>query len=118
MSRVLIVDDSEIDRMALQLLLKRHIPGLQAVECANLNSAMSRIEQGQYDVLVLDVMLGADPIEPLIERARQLGLPLVLMTSAPSLAPRGYPVIVKDMYMMQKKDVADIVHRAMTPAGC
>ncbi|WP_127092190.1 response regulator [Aquabacter cavernae] len=93
--RVLVVDDDETSRIAVQKLLSRD--GTQVVFAASGEEAVERIEDTDLDCIVLDLglpgMSGFDVLERLAERPRQV--PVVIysgrdLTNEESLRLRGY----------------------------
>ncbi|MBA4788753.1 MAG: response regulator [Rhizobiales bacterium] len=93
--RVLVVDDDETSRVAVQKLISRD--GTQVVGAASGEEAVERIADTEFDCIILDLglpgMSGFDVLERLAERPRQI--PVVIysgrdLTNEESLRLRGY----------------------------
>ncbi len=80
MERILLVDD---DR-DLSALLARSAAGenLAADCCASGREALARLEQGDYQLVVLDVMMpGRDGVETMARSRAQSGVPILMLTA-------------------------------------
>jgi signal transduction histidine kinase len=80
--RILVVDDDEVDRMAVRRALKG--TGIEAavVEASSADAALDMLERAHYDCTLLDYrMPGSDGLE-LVRRAREKGLltPFIMLT--------------------------------------
>ena len=97
-SRVLIVEDEVLIGMVLEDMLDMLGHGVSA-NCATLDEAMRAVDAGGFDLAIIDVNIGADPVFPLADRLLAAGTPLVFATgsSSESLPDRyrGLPVLEK-----------------------
>ncbi|MEO5588912.1 MAG: ATP-binding protein [Gemmatimonadaceae bacterium] len=80
--RILVVDDDDVDRMAVRRALK--LSGISAndVEAADAQGALIELEKGHYDCTLLDYrMPGSDGLE-VVKAARERGIlvPFVMLT--------------------------------------
>jgi len=55
MPRVLLVEDSEMIRNMYAMALKQH--GFEVATAGSAGEALARVEEGQYDVILLDMLL-------------------------------------------------------------
>ncbi|MEI8243043.1 MAG: response regulator transcription factor [bacterium] len=85
MNRILIADDHAIFRQGLRLLLENDIPGLALGEAGDAAEVQRVLEQGTWDLLILDIDLpGRSGLEVLRDvRARQPALPVLMLTGYP-----------------------------------
>jgi DNA-binding NarL/FixJ family response regulator len=67
---VLIVDDSESDRLRLRHLLKRVAPKAKILEAVDVGSALSRLQAHPVDVVITDQHMGPVSGVDLLERVR------------------------------------------------
>jgi two-component system response regulator HydG len=81
MARILVVDDQEMMRDSLVATLARE--GHEVVACADPSVAVSRLQQGRYDLLVTDLKMPKMSGIELLTEAKKLrpDLPVVLMTA-------------------------------------
>ncbi len=80
--KILVVDDDDVDRMAVKRALK--LSGLEVIvaEADDADSALSRLSTGDFDCTLLDYrMPGSDGLE-VMRRAREKGLmtPFIMLT--------------------------------------
>jgi DNA-binding NarL/FixJ family response regulator len=85
MNRILIADDHAIFRQGLRLLFEEDIPGLTLGEAGNAADAQRALEQGAWDLLILDIDLpGRSGLEVLRDvRTRLPALPVLILTGYP-----------------------------------
>ncbi|MEJ7759337.1 MAG: ATP-binding protein [Gemmatimonadaceae bacterium] len=80
--RVLVVDDDEIDRMAVRRALKASAIDVSVVEANNADSAIRHLEAARFDCAILDYrMPGSDGLE-VVRKARAKGIliPFIMLT--------------------------------------
>jgi CheY-like chemotaxis protein len=80
--RILVVDDDDVDRMAVKRALKATGLGAAVTEAENAEDALALIEKLPFDCALLDYrMPGSDGLE-VVRRAREKGLlvPFIMLT--------------------------------------
>jgi signal transduction histidine kinase len=82
MLKVLVVDDDEVDRMAVRRALKKSSLSLELAEATNYAEAISLLKTDPFDCVFLDYQLPDQDGLTLVRDTRQLGLlvPLVVLT--------------------------------------
>jgi DNA-binding NarL/FixJ family response regulator len=82
MSQVLIVDDHALFRRGVALILGHALPTLVLGEAGDAAEALLKLEQGRWDLLILDVELpGLSGMEVLRDvRIRRPSLPVLMLT--------------------------------------
>jgi CheY-like chemotaxis protein len=95
---VLIVEDEPLISMMLEDFLDslgHEIAGT----CDNLRDALGRVEQGGFDVAIIDVNLNGQQVWPVADRLAEKGIPYVLATGGhiepPPAAHAAVPVLSK-----------------------
>ena len=95
---VLIVEDESLIAMMLEDFLEslgHEIAGT----CESVPDAAARVEEGGFDVAILDVNLKGERIWPVADRLAELGIPYILATGGhiepPPAAHAGAPVLSK-----------------------
>jgi signal transduction histidine kinase len=80
--RVLIVDDDEVDRMAVRRALKKASLSMELSEAMNYADSIALLKDTPFDCVFLDYQLPDQDGLTLVRNARQLGLvvPLVVLT--------------------------------------
>jgi signal transduction histidine kinase len=80
--RVLIVDDDEVDRMAVRRALKKASLSMELFEAVNYAESIDLLKDTPFDCVFLDYQLPDQDGLTLVRNARQLGLivPLVVLT--------------------------------------
>ena len=97
--RVLVVEDSFLILVALEMLLEQH--GIDIVGPAStVAEALALAETGAADIALLDVNLHGDMVFPVADRLIQHGIPIIFTTGYTAkevLPPRyaGIPTIQK-----------------------
>jgi DNA-binding NtrC family response regulator len=83
--RVLVVDDEEDIREAVQTLLPRVVPGVEVATAESAGAALEAVQRERYDLDMSDYrMPGGDGLELLREvRRTDARIPLVLFTAYP-----------------------------------
>ena len=83
-SHVLVVDDDPVNRKVARLLLEKN--GFGVSEAQDGVAALERVESGNYDLVLLDLMMprldGYGVLNRLRSSARTLGLPVVVLTGS------------------------------------
>lgn len=96
--RVLVVEDEVLIGMVLEDILDM-LGCTLAGSAATLDEAWSFANAGEFDVAILDVNIGADPVFPLAEKLQDQGVPIVFATgSLPDSLPERFancPVLEK-----------------------
>lgn len=80
--KILIVDDDDVDRMAVRRALKASGLDVIVTEAEDADSALARLSSGHFDCTLLDYrMPGSDGLE-VVRRAREKGLmtPFIMLT--------------------------------------
>jgi signal transduction histidine kinase len=80
--RVLVVDDDEVDRLAVKRLLRRVRPGVVVDECTDRDAALEAIRTGTFDCVLLDYNIpGTDGLQ-ITEAVRAGGntVPIIALT--------------------------------------
>lgn len=85
MLKILIVDDSEIDRLLMDGLLRQAI-GFEVIWAGNGRQALSRIEEWDVDIVVTDLQMPEMDGLELVQQVRQIypELPVILTTGVGS----------------------------------
>ena len=95
--RVLVVEDEVLIGMVLEDILE--MLGCRLAGSAATMEEAWRLAEGEFDVAILDVNIGADPIFPLADMLRERGVPIVFATgSLPDSLPERFgdcPVLEK-----------------------
>ena len=97
--RILIVDDDEDLRETLRLVIEAE--GFEVDVASNGREALDILDrgQGQPCVVILDLLMplmdGWETLATIRNNHRFDCLPIIICTSAPSQAPRGFPVLPK-----------------------
>jgi CheY-like chemotaxis protein len=95
---VLIVEDEPLISMMLEDFLDSLGHKVSAT-CDNLADALGRVEQGDFDVAIIDVNLNGQQVWPVADRLAAKGIPYVLATGGhiepPPAAHAGAPVLSK-----------------------
>lgn len=81
----LVVEDHEVVRQGLKDILAREFPNCRVVEAANSDSALARLREGGWQLVVLDINLPGKSGLELVVDARQL------CPAAPVLVLSAYP---------------------------
>ena len=81
-SRILVVDDDEVIRMALQNVLERD--GHDVVEANDGKEAIKLMDQGAFDVVITDILMPErDGLETLMHAKKaQPGVKVIVMSAA------------------------------------
>ena len=100
MKRVLIVDDEREIRESLEELFQDE--GYSVVTAANGAEALQRLRDGEPPcVMILDLLLpvmsGAELYRIMQQDPRLSGVPVIVISSDPSRAPGGLPIMKKPM---------------------
>jgi CheY-like chemotaxis protein len=94
---VLVVDDDEGVREALREVVE--MAGCSAMLAASGEEALSLLTTVRPCLIILDLLMptmtGMEMLEVMHERPELASLPVVISTSAPTLAPVGVPVLSK-----------------------
>ncbi len=95
---VLIVEDEPLISMMLEDFLDSLGHGI-AGTCDSVGDAMARVDEGGFDVAILDVNLKGERIWPVADRLAELGIPYILATGGhiepPPEAHANAPVLSK-----------------------
>ncbi|HEX4737042.1 MAG TPA: response regulator [Allosphingosinicella sp.] len=95
---VLIVEDEPLISMMLEDFLDS-LGHEVAGTCDNLADALGRVEQGGFDVAIIDVNLNGQQVWPVADRLAAKGIPYVLATGGhidpPPAAHAAAPVLSK-----------------------
>lgn len=95
---VLIVEDEPLISMMLEDFLDS-LGHQVAGTCDTLDDALGRVEQGGFDVAIIDVNLNGQQVWPVADRLAAKGIPYVLATGGhidpPPIAHAAAPVLSK-----------------------
>ena len=80
--KILVVDDDEVDRMAVRRALKAAGVQMELSEVSNCARAIATLQQQQFDCVLLDYRLPDGDGLSLVQQVRSLGItvPLVVLT--------------------------------------
>jgi DNA-binding response OmpR family regulator len=96
--RVLVVEDSFPVADSLRVFLESE--GFAVEIVGNLRRAMAAAEKQGFDIAVLDILLGADSVEPVAAKLQSSGIPMIYLSgfADAALLPeglRGHPRLDK-----------------------
>jgi CheY-like chemotaxis protein len=107
---VLIVEDEPLIAMMLEDFLDS-LGHRVAGTCESLAEAMSRVEEGGFDVAIVDIHLGGEQVWPVADRLAARGIPYVLATGGhiepPPAAHAAAPVLAKPFTLEAIEPVLD-----------
>lgn len=109
---VLIVEDEPLISMMLEDVLDA-LGHTVVGTCDNVSDALVRIEEGGFDLAILDVNLKGDHVWPVADRIRELGIRLIIATGGHVDAP---PKAYADAPQLSKPYALDAVPRAIDEA--
>ena len=110
--RVLVVEDELMIRMLLQDMLD-DLGHTLAGEAGHIDEALALAKRAEFDVAILDVNLGGQPISPVVEVLIARGLPFVFATG---YGQRGVPERYSKIPTLQKPFQADALALALEAA--
>ena len=101
-SRILVVDDEESIRFTFENFLSEE--GYDVTTAVNYNDALAVLDQKEFDLIIIDIILGGKTGLDLVEeiRARDLRCQVVIITAAPTAES------VSDAF---KKDVFEYISK-------
>jgi CheY-like chemotaxis protein len=95
---VLIVEDESLISMMLEDFLDS-LGHNVAGTCETVGDALARVEEGGFDVAIVDVNLNGERVWPVADRLREKGIPYILATGGhiepPPAAHEAAPVLAK-----------------------
>lgn len=110
---VLVVDDSEADRLLVVRALARARPGLRIVEVASGEEALRAAERQGFDLIITDYRLGrmngVELLERILHESPTAGRVLLTGDSSLPLVQAALDRGRIDMYLEKKEDPEDIV---------
>jgi DNA-binding response OmpR family regulator len=83
--RALVVDDDAALRLMMRVNLD--LGGFEVLEAATLADAEAAIDAGGFAVVLLDVHVGGDITNDLLDRLRGEGIPVALVTGSADIGP-------------------------------
>jgi CheY-like chemotaxis protein len=110
--RVLVVEDEVLIGMVLEDILDMLGCSL-AGTAATLDEAWGLAEAGGFDVAILDVNIGTDPVYPLADAIMQRGVPIIFATGS---LPDSLPERFGSCVVLEKPYVYAGVEAALTRA--
>ena len=110
--QVLIVEDEPLISMMLEDVLDALGHTVVGV-CDTVPDALRRVEEGGFDLAILDVNLKGNHVWPVADRIRELGLRLIIATGGHVDAP---PQAHADAPQLAKPYALDAVPRAIAEA--
>lgn len=109
---VLIVEDEPLIAMMLEDVLDSLGHKVVAM-CDNVEAALTRVEEGGFDLAVLDVHLGGRTSWPVAERLQALGIPFLVATGG---SIEAQPAAFANAPTLTKPYTVDAVPRAIEAA--
>ncbi len=109
---VLIVEDEPLISMMLEDVLDSLGHTVVGI-CDNVAEALIRVEEGGFDIAILDVNLKGDHVWPVADRVRALGIPLLIATGGLVDEP---PAAHANAPQLSKPYAIDAVPRAIEAA--
>jgi PAS domain S-box-containing protein len=117
---VLLVDDDEVDRMAVIRALRDAAPGISVTETSNADAAMEALREGRFDCVVSDLHMPGHDGAWLLDATRReaLDVPIVVLTGqgdeqvAVAMMKRGAADYVNKS-SMRASDIADALRHAV-----
>jgi len=110
--RVFVVEDEIMIRMLLEGMLT-DLGHTVAAEAGGIEEALKWAKNGDFDVAVLDVNLGKEPITPVVEVLISRGVPFVF---ASGYGQRGVPEAYRANPTLQKPFQAEALAQAIDAA--
>jgi CheY-like chemotaxis protein len=110
--RVLVVEDEVLIGMVLEDILDM-LGCTLAGSAATMDEAWRLIGSSEFDLAILDVNIGSDPIFPLADAVRERGVPVVFATGS---LPDSLPERFADCPVLEKPYVYAGVEAALTRA--
>lgn len=107
--RVLVVEDEVLIGMVLEDILDM-LGCTLAGSAATMDEAWRLVEAGAFDLAILDVNIGADPVFPVADAVRARGVPVVFATGA---LPDHLPSRFADCAVLEKPYVYAGVEAAL-----
>jgi len=111
--RILVIEDEAMIRMLLQDMLT-DLGHTLAGEAGRLDEALALAQRGEFDVAILDVDLGGQPILPVVEVLIERGLPFVFATG---FGTDGVPEYYRETPTLQKPFQAEALAHAIEAAA-
>ncbi|MFL6856383.1 MAG: response regulator [Allosphingosinicella sp.] len=112
---VLIVEDESLISMMLEDFLDS-LGHAVAGTCETVSDALARVEQGGFDIAIVDVNLNGERVWPVADRLRAMGIPYILATGGhiepPPDAHAGAPVLSKPFTLDAIEPALDEASRA------
>ena len=96
--RVLVVEDEVLIGMVLEDILEM-LDCTLAGSAATMDEAWRIVEDAEFDVAILDVNIGAEPVFPLADAIRERGVPVVFATGS---LPDSLPERFADCAVLEK----------------
>jgi CheY-like chemotaxis protein len=108
--RVLVVEDELMIRMLLEDMLGE-LGYTVSAAAARLGEAMQAVQDGEFDIAILDINLNGEPISPLADALAARGIPFVFATGyGEGDIPDGYrdrPALKKPFQLHNLKHTLD-----------
>lgn len=109
--RILVVDDSELMRRSLRMLLEQHDQWRVCSEAANGREAIEKAQQSSPDVIVLDFQMpemnGLDAAREIRRRAPGIPILMVTLHMSPQLAQQAKIIGIRGA--CDKNDVGCVI---------
>lgn len=110
MMRILIVDDEKPILNLIRISLSN--AGYLCETAQSGNEALEKIDQGKYDLILLDVMLPEVDGFELMEYIRPLGIPVIFLTAKNALKDRVRGLRMgADDYIVKPFEIAELIAR-------
>ncbi|HXF04436.1 MAG TPA: response regulator [Blastocatellia bacterium] len=123
MARILLVDDDPNMRLIYATVLRHN--GHDVVEATSASEALAAVEQGAFDLVILDVKLGTESGLTVLQRLATTSphLPVILLTAYASFQD-DFTSWLADRYLLKSSDLdvfsseveQVLQHRRMPPA--
>jgi CheY-like chemotaxis protein len=107
--RILVVEDELMIRMLLEDMLAE-LGCTIAAQAGHLDEALETARNGEFDIAILDVNLGGQPILPVADALAARGLPFVFATG---YGERGLPDSYRERPTLKKPFELDSLRRTL-----
>ncbi len=110
--RILVVEDELMIRMLLEDMLAE-LGCTIAAEATHIDGALEAVRNTEFDVAILDVNLGGEPISPVADALAARGTPFVFATG---YGERGLPESHRERPTLKKPFQLDSLKRTLETA--
>ncbi|HEY7247429.1 MAG TPA: response regulator [Xanthobacteraceae bacterium] len=110
--RILVVEDELMIRMLLEDMLEE-LGCTIAAEATRIHDALEAVRSAEFDLAILDVNLGGEPISPVADALAERGTPFVFATG---YGERGLPESHRERPTLKKPFQLDSLRRTLETA--